>query len=184
MGPLRLGALAGVRCKDTVRARIDLRYLPDRGRSPTPVPACSGGSGLQFEWRPTSFLAFRDEKDTVDFVHLDELYLDALAACSRKVLAHVVGADRKLAVAAVGDDRELDAGRAAVIEERLDRGADRAARVEDVVDEDAGAALEREVEAGLADERLRVEGRLAGADVDVAEALPPGSRLPGLDGVR
>ena len=70
-------------------------------------------------------------------------------------------------MAAVGDDGELDASGPAVVEERLDRGADRAARVEDVVDEDAGAALDREVEAGLADERLRVQRRPAAADVDV-----------------
>jgi hypothetical protein len=51
----------------------------------------------------------RDEQDTVDLVHLDELHLDALAARGRKVLADVVGADRELAVAAVDEDGELDA---------------------------------------------------------------------------
>ena len=70
-------------------------------------------------------------------------------------------------MAAVGDDGELDARGPAVVEQRLDRGADRPPRVEDVVDEDAGAALDREVEAGLADERLRVQRRPAAADVDV-----------------
>ena len=103
----------------------------------------------------------RDEQDAVDLVDLDELDLDALAARGGQVLADVVGPDRQLAVAAVGDDGELDARRAAVVEERLDRGADRAAGVEDVVDEDAGAALEREVELRVADERLRVQRRLA-----------------------
>ena len=78
------------------------------------------------------------EQDAVDLVDLDELHLDALAARRGQVLADVVGADRQLAVAAVGDDGELDARRPAVVEERLDRGADRAAGVEDVVDEDAG----------------------------------------------
>ena len=70
-------------------------------------------------------------------------------------------------MAAVGDNGELDAGRAPVIEERLDRGADRPAGVEDVVDEDAGHSLEREVERRRADERLRVPRRLAGPYVDV-----------------
>src|SRR5919106_2473764 len=109
----------------------------------------------------------RDQEHLVDFVHLDELDLDALAAGGGQVLADVVGTDRQLAVAAVGEDRELDAGRAAVVEERLDRGADRPTGVEDVVDEDAGPALQREVELGGTDERLRVPGGLTGADLDV-----------------
>ena len=108
-----------------------------------------------------------DQHDPVDLVDLDELHLDALGAGGGQVLADVVGADRQLAVAAVGDDGELDARGAAVVEERLDRGADRAAGVEDVVDEDARAPLEGEVELRLADERLRVQGRLAAAHVDV-----------------
>ena len=113
------------------------------------------------------WLLLGDEQDAVDLVDLDQLDLDALAPRGRQVLADVVGADRQLAVAAVGDDGELDAVGAAVVEERLDRGADRAAGVEDVVDEDAGAALEREVELRRADERLRVERRLAAAHLDV-----------------
>ena len=89
------------------------------------------------------------------------------SARRRQVLADVVGADRELAVAAVDEDGELDAGGASVVEERLDRGADRAPRVEDVVDEDDGASLEREVELRLAHDRLRVQRRLAAADADV-----------------
>ena len=89
-----------------------------------------------------------DQQDAVDLVDLDELDLDALTASGGQVLADVIGADRQLAMAAVGDDCELDAVGAAVVEERLDRGSDRAAGVEDVVDEDARAPLEREVERG------------------------------------
>src|ERR671937_1190017 len=73
-----------------------------------------------------------DEQDGVDLVDLDQLHLDALVARGREVLADVVGADRKLAVAAVDEHGELDAGRPAVVEERLDRRANRAAGVEDV----------------------------------------------------
>src|SRR5919198_5017572 len=91
-------------------------------------------------------LGVRDQQDAVDLVHLDELHLDALVARGRQVLAHVVGADRELAVAAVDEDGELDAVRPAVVEQRLDRGADRPPRVEDVVDEHDGLPLEREVE--------------------------------------
>src|SRR5262249_22163528 len=114
-----------------------------------------------------SLLRVRHEQNLVDFVHLDELHLDALGARGRKVLADVVGADRKLAVAAVDEHRELDARGAAVVEERLDRCADRAPRVEDVVDEDDGAAVEREVELRLADERLGVQRSFAAAHLHV-----------------
>src|SRR5881398_768943 len=109
----------------------------------------------------------RDEQDAVDFVHLDELDLDALVSGGGQVLADVVRADGELAVAPVGEHRQLDALGPAVVEERVDRGADRAAGVEDVVDEDAGHPLEREVEAGRADERLRMPRRLSRANVDV-----------------
>src|SRR5581483_4685750 len=84
----------------------------------------------------------RDEDDAVDLVHLEQLHLDALVARRRQVLADVVGPDRQLAVAAVGDDGELHAGRTAVVEERVDRGPDRPAGREHVVDEDARLALE------------------------------------------
>ena len=70
-------------------------------------------------------------------------------------------------MAAVADDGELDTGRAAVVEEGVDRGADRAAGVEDVVDEDARLPLEREVELRRAHDRLRMERRLTAAHLDV-----------------
>src|ERR671927_539391 len=66
-----------------------------------------------------------NEQDLVDLVHLDELHLDALVARGRKVLADVVGTDRELAVPAVDQHGELDAIRPAVVEQRLDRRADR-----------------------------------------------------------
>jgi hypothetical protein len=108
-----------------------------------------------------------DEQDAVDFVHLDELDLNALVAGGWQVLTDVVGADRQLAVATIGEHGELHAVGPAVAEQGLDRGADRAARVEDVVDEDDGHALDRKVQRGRADERLGVLGRLAAPDVDV-----------------
>ena len=112
-------------------------------------------------------LGFRHEDHLVDLVDLDELNLHALLARGRQVLADVVGADRQLAVAAVGEHGELDARGTAVFEQRVDRGADRAAGVEDVVDEDHRAALELEVELRVAHDRLAVARRLAAADVDV-----------------
>src|SRR5436190_20385137 len=112
-------------------------------------------------------LGVGDEQDAVDLVHLDELHLDALVARGRKVLADVVRTDRQLAVAAVDEDGELDALGTAVVEERLDRGTDRPAGVEHVVDEDDGLALERKVERGRADDRLRMAGRVAAAHLHV-----------------
>ena len=85
-------------------------------------------------------------------------------------------------MAAVDDHGELDARRAAVVEERLDRGADRAARVEDVVDEHDRATFEREVELRLTHEWLSVQRRFAAADVHVVavERDVDGAELGGL----
>src|SRR5207248_8008788 len=75
------------------------------------------------------------EQNLVDLVDLDELHLDALVPGGRKVLADVVGPDRHLAVPAIDEHGELDPLWPAVVEQGLDGGTDRAARVEDVVDE-------------------------------------------------
>src|SRR5436305_5751656 len=112
-------------------------------------------------------LRVRDQQDAVDLVDLDELHLDALVARGRQVLADVVGPDRQLAVSAVGEHGELHARGPAVVEERLDGGADRSPGVEDVVDEDARHSLERELERRRPDDGLSVQRRLAGAHVDV-----------------
>ena len=70
-------------------------------------------------------------------------------------------------MASVGQDGELHALGASVLEQRLDRGADRPAGVEDVVDEDAGHPLEGEVERRRADEGLGAPRSRAAANVDV-----------------
>ena len=77
-------------------------------------------------------------------------------------------------MAAVGEHGELDAGRAAVVEQGVDAGAHRAAGEEDVVDEDDGAPVEVEVEVRGVDDRGGggVTPRQVVAverDVDVAE---------------
>src|SRR5204862_3052638 len=127
------------------------RSTSSRVRSPIEIRWRRGGglggrkSSLMTWISPMGLL--RDQ-DAVDFVHLDELDLDALVTGGGQVLADVVGPDRQLAVAAVGEHCELHPVGPAVGEERLDRGANRAAGVEDVVHEHAGHALEREVESG------------------------------------
>src|SRR6185312_191295 len=147
---------------------VVLRQIGDRDEMPPPGAA----------WREQlvsdqrchfshSVLAFGDEKDAVDFVHLDELHLDALAAGGRKVLADVVGPDGELAVAAIDEAGELHPRRPAVLEEGLDRCADRPPGVEDVVDEHAGHALEREIQLRRLDYWLGMDGPLAAADDDI-----------------
>src|SRR5919197_4523463 len=133
-----------------------------------------GGSGGRRSSRSTVIspmvhflLRARDEQDAVDLVHLDELHLDPLLARGRQVLADVIGSDRELAVATVDEDGELDPVGPAVVEERLDRSPDRPAGVEDVVDEDDGLTLEREIERGRADDGLRMERRAGAAHLDV-----------------
>ena len=155
-----------------LRARSQIRSMSARSRSSIesrcliavlrPLPPSAPATRRR---------ADRHLVDAVDLLEADE---DALVAGGRQVLAGVVGPDRQLAVAAVGEHGELDPGGAAVVEEGVDRGADRAAGEEDVVDEDDRAALEVEVEVGGVD-----DGRLGGAaaehvvavegDVDVAE---------------
>ena len=53
-----------------------------------------------------------DDRHLVDPVELLDAHVDALGARGREVLADVVGADRKLAVAAVDQHGELDRARA------------------------------------------------------------------------
>ncbi len=91
------------------------------------------------------------------------------------VLAHVVGADRELAVAAVDEDREPDGLGPPEVDQRVHRRPDRAARVQDVVDEDDRAAVEVERDLGplhdwlLGDQRqvVAVEGDVERANRDL-----------------
>src|SRR5262245_44220451 len=68
---------------------------------------------------------------------------------------------------AVDEDGELDAVGPPVVEQRLDRRADGAPGVENVVDEHDRLPLEREVECRGAHDRLRVTRCVAAADLDV-----------------
>ena len=58
-----------------------------------------------------------------------------LLARGRDVLADVVGADRQLAVAAIDEDGQADRLRPPEVDQRVHRGPDRPAGVQDVVDE-------------------------------------------------
>src|SRR5919206_1533162 len=154
--PLSVGSFftSRSRLRSNVRAVASNRSTSSRVTSLIEMKCrFGGGAGGRRSSRMTRISAIVrcllwrwNEQDLVDLVHLDELHLDALVARGRQVLADVVGADRELAVPAVDEHRELDAGRPAVVEERLDRGPNRPARVEDVVDEHDRLPFEREVE--------------------------------------
>ena len=68
-------------------------------------------------------------------VDLDELHHDLVVARSGHVLAHVVGADRELPVAAVDQHGQLDRARTAVFGQRVQRRAHRAPGHQHVVDQ-------------------------------------------------
>src|SRR5262250_3645242 len=82
-----------------------------------------------------SALLCGDEHDLVAPVPLCEPYLNLFGDRGGEVLAHVVGANRQLAMSAVDEDGELHAARPAEVHERVERGAHRAAGVEHVVDQ-------------------------------------------------
>ena len=102
-----------------------------------------------------------------------------------QVLADVVGADRQLAVAAVDEHRQLDGARAADVAQRVERGADRAAGEEHVVDEDhqrvvdaAGGDLGRAPSA-----RGGLQAQVVAVHRDV-EASRPGPSRPSNSSIR
>jgi hypothetical protein len=64
-------------------------------------------------------------------------------------------------VASIDQNGQLDAIGPPVLQQSVDRGPDRATRVEDVVDQDTRLALDREVERSATDDRLGVTGRAA-----------------------
>src|SRR5919198_5904345 len=175
--PLSVGSFftSRSRLRSNVRAVASNRSTSSRVTSLIEMKCrFGGGAGGRSSSRMTRMSAIvapllwlRYEQDLVDLVDLDELHLDALVAGGRQVLADVVGTDRKLAVAPVGEAGELHARGAAVVEEGLDRCADRPPGVEDVVDEHAGHAFEREVETRRPDDRLRVHRRLSPTHLDI-----------------
>ena len=101
----------------------------------------------------------------VDLLELDP---DDLLARRRHVLADVVRPDRQLAMAAIDEDGEADRLRPAEVDEGVHRRPDRAAGVEDVVDEDdrRPVQVERQVRA-LHDRLLGDERQVVAVEGDV-----------------
>src|SRR5687768_11846042 len=107
------------------------------------------------------------------------MHLDDLVRAGREVLTDVVGADRKLSMTAVDENGQPDRTRTSQIEQGVERGPDRAARVEHVVDDDHDAAVDvtghggRFEAAGAAEgDVVAVEGHVQGAarEIDTLEA--------------
>ncbi len=96
-----------------------------------------------------------------------EVDLDPLLARRGHVLAHVVGADRQLAVAAVDENRQLDRARAPVVHDRVHRRADRAPGEQHVVDEDDVLALDVERDVGAVHLRREPDGEVVSVEADV-----------------
>src|SRR5881397_237926 len=153
--PLSVGSFftSRSRLRSNVRAVASKRSTSSRVTSLIEMKCrFGGGAGGRRSSRMTRMSAIVapllwlwHEQNLVDLVHLDELHLDALVTGRRQVLADVVRADRQLAVAAVDENRKLDALGPAVVEERLDRRTDRASGVQHVVDEHDRLTLGTEV---------------------------------------
>src|SRR5258706_1585626 len=116
-------------------------------------------------------LGFFDD-DAVLTVVLSQAHGDGFAARGRQVLADVVRAYRDLAVAALDATRQLDRGRPAQVDDRVEGGSDGAAGDEDVVHQDHRLVLDREPDVGAPHHRAaaHAEGVSIQADVEPAAA--------------
>src|SRR5699024_3406877 len=107
----------------------------------TPV-VCSGLSlPALIRWLLVGGCGRSSQGDLVATVKLVQCDGDILGRRCRDVLAHVIGANRQLSVAAVNQDGQLDGIGTAEISKRVQRGADGAARKQDVVDQDDGCTV-------------------------------------------
>ena len=121
-----------------------------------------------------------EEPDVVLAVRLPERHRDDLRRGRGDLLADELRLDRQLAASPVDEDREEDPARPAEVEDRVDRGADRPPRVEDVVAEDDRLRLHREGDVGPLQDRRRGDGRqVVAVERDVEEARrEPGPLRP------
>jgi len=101
----------------------------------------------------------RDDLDLVAAIDLGKVHANVVACGGRHVLADEVGSDRKLAMAAVDEDREPDGTGTPVVHERVHSGADRAAGEEHIVDEYDDATVDGERDLRLAHDRRVADPR-------------------------
>src|SRR6202790_1485833 len=110
-------------------------------KTTSPSPTTSAPNATPTNARPSSstraakgLSAGNDHRlvDAVVFKHQD---LDSLGVRGGHVLPHVIGPDRKLAVPAVDEHRQLDRARASEVHQRVHGGARGAAVMDHVVDQ-------------------------------------------------
>lgn len=118
----------------------------------------------------------------MEAAELGEVDADALGTRGLDLDARVVGLDGQLTVTAIDEDGELDGAGTAVVHERIESGADGAAGVQHVVDEDHATTLERVAgDLGLADHGLRqARGSVVTVQRDVDGAAHRRGQLAGL----
>ena len=114
-------------------------------------------------------------------VDLLELHFDDFVVGGLHHAPDELGFDGQLAVAAVDQHQQVHARRAAVIEQRIERGADGAARVQHVVHQDDVLAVHRKRNLGGADHRLDVDrAEVVAIEIDVEDADRHCCAFPGL----
>src|SRR5262249_29077758 len=107
---------------------------------------------------------------TVLAIVLPHPHGDALATGRGQVLADVIRPDRQLTVPAIDEDRELDHAGPTEVDQRVERGPDRSAREEHVVDQDDRLALDAEGNVGTADDGSASHVEVVTVERDVQRA--------------
>src|SRR5579885_3359476 len=113
-----------------------------------------------------------DDDHAVLFARFFEEHMNFCVPCRRDVLADEGGLDRELPVASVHQDRELDLGRPAEVDQPVHRRAGRPAREEHVVHQHDGQARDVEGDRRLPEHRLLLAERQVVAverDVQLAD---------------
>ena len=118
------------------------------------------------------------DRDGVGAVGLGQAHLDLLDQRGRQVLADEVGPDRQLAVAAVDQHGELDGLGPAEVVEGVERGADRAAGEQHVVDQHDDLAVDVVGDLGVLERAGGLEAQVVAVHRDVERA---GGDLAALD---
>src|SRR5262249_14187714 len=109
--------------------------------------------------QPQRLMRLFDDYNLLFVVEAGQHHLDDLALLGRDPLADVIGMNRQLAMAAIHKHGKLHSARTAEIHKFVERGAYRAARIENVVDEDDGLPFDAFRNLGPLHDRLYVYGR-------------------------
>src|SRR5688500_14057809 len=158
---MRVRVLASKNRLTTVRPRSAGTFLIARppisfiASAVSSTSAISPGvrSAMPSRWRPDRLAGVSVACDTLNHhlvlsVDLLEPHLHALVARGRQVLADIVRFDGQLAMTAIDQHHQLNRARPAEVDERVDRRANRPARIEHVVDEDDPPIVNRKRDLG------------------------------------